>query len=250
MKLWLLRALFLLLVVTPAARANDSMAPPATRARIHTELAAAYYSSGQLSIALQELKIAINADAYYAPAYNINGLIYMDLGENQQAQKNFERALSLRPENSDTQNNYGWFLCQHRNPKEAIPHFLAALKNPLYATPEKADYNIGICSLKLQKDKQAAMYFRRALQRQPRLALARYYLAGIAYRRGDYKTATSYFSLFIRQTPAPTAGQLWLGVKIERKTGNMNTEKTYSRMLHDRFPHVEESQALNDGKQP
>jgi len=244
------RALLLLLAVAPAVWAGDGMAPPATRARIHTDLAAAYYSRGQIGIALQELKTAINADADYAPAYNIKGLIYMGLRENKQAQENFEQALSLRPGDSDTQNNYGWFLCQRRDPKDSIPHFLAALKNPLYATPEKAYYNAGICSLKLQDDKQAAVYFRRALQHQPRLTLARYYLAGIAYRQGAYKTAARYFSLFIRQTPAPTAGQLWLGVQIERKAGDVNTEKTYSLMLRDRFPGAKETQALNDGKRP
>ena len=36
--------------------------PPRERARIHTELAAAYYERGSIAIALEEIRIAIAAD--------------------------------------------------------------------------------------------------------------------------------------------------------------------------------------------
>ena len=77
---------------TAASSATDSgpiigdVSPPRERARVHTELAAAYYERGNMGVALEELRIALAADASYAPAYNILGLVHMDLKEYPQAQ--------------------------------------------------------------------------------------------------------------------------------------------------------------------
>ncbi|MDP1952393.1 MAG: tetratricopeptide repeat protein, partial [Betaproteobacteria bacterium] len=84
---------------------------PRNRARIHTELGSAYFERGNLGVALEELRIAIGADPNYAQAYNVLGLVHMDLRENDVAQRHFERALALSPNDPDINNNYGWFLC-------------------------------------------------------------------------------------------------------------------------------------------
>ena len=52
---------------------------PRNRARVHTELAAAYYERGNMGIALEELRVATTADASYAPAHSLLGLVYMEL---------------------------------------------------------------------------------------------------------------------------------------------------------------------------
>ena len=118
------------------------------RAQAHAELGAAYFARGQMGVALDELNEAVRADSGYAPAYNILGLIYMTLREDAKAEENFRRSLSLDSADSDAHNNYGWFLCQRGQIDESIRHFMAALKNPLYATPEKSYLNAGICSRK------------------------------------------------------------------------------------------------------
>jgi len=57
------------------------------RARAFTELASAYYARAQYKVALDELRKAITADNRYGPAYNIYGLIYMELAEDKLAEK-------------------------------------------------------------------------------------------------------------------------------------------------------------------
>ncbi|MGP1678745.1 MAG: tetratricopeptide repeat protein, partial [Burkholderiales bacterium] len=101
---------------------------PRNRARIHTELASAYFERGSMGIALEELRTAISADPNYAPAYNVLGLVHMDLRENDVAQRHFERALALSPNDPDVNNNYGWFLCHTGREEQSIAYFLAALK--------------------------------------------------------------------------------------------------------------------------
>ena len=129
---------------TAANSAADSgpiigeVSPPRNRARMHTELAAAYFERGNMGVALEELRIALAADPNYAPAYNVLGLVHMDLNENPQAQQSFERALRIAPNDPDINHNYGWFLCQTGREEQSMRYFLAALKNPLYTTPQKS----------------------------------------------------------------------------------------------------------------
>jgi Tfp pilus assembly protein PilF len=47
------------------------------RAKVHTELGSLYLLDGRSAIALEEARIAIAADANYAPAYNLLGLTHM-----------------------------------------------------------------------------------------------------------------------------------------------------------------------------
>ena len=51
------------------------------RARARMELASAYYSRGQMTTALDQVKLAIAADPLYGEAFNLRGLIYSNLGE-------------------------------------------------------------------------------------------------------------------------------------------------------------------------
>lgn len=230
------------------ATVESAPASPAYRAQVHTELGAAYFARGQMGIALQELNEAISADSSYAPAYNVLGLVYMQLRENDQAHRNFERAVSLAPANSDVQNNFGWFLCQNGQPKEAIDHFMIALKNPLYATPEKPNLNAGICSLKLNQEAAAEGYFHQALRLQPRLAPALYYLAEIAYKRSDYEKGLTYIGRYMQLVTEPSAENLWLAVRLAHKGGDRNGEAQYSFMLRNRYPDSKEVQMLREGR--
>ena len=71
--------------------------PARARAKAHTELASQYFQAKNMAVALEEVAIAINSDPDYAPVYNIRGLIQMYLKENEAANENFQKALSLAP---------------------------------------------------------------------------------------------------------------------------------------------------------
>ena len=80
---------------------------PRNRAKLHTELASMYYSNGNLGVALEELRVATAADANYAPAYGMYGLVYMQMNDRARADASFERALRLSPNDGDINHNYG-----------------------------------------------------------------------------------------------------------------------------------------------
>lgn len=215
------------------------------RARVHTELAAQYYERAQLGVALEELGKALKAEPSYAPAYNVRGLINMALREDRQAEEDFQRSLQLDSSDSDTRNNYGWFLCQRGKVQDSIKQFMAALKNPLYATPEKSYLNAGVCSRKGGNLKDSEDFLQKALVLRPNMPEALVALAELNFDRGDYAGAKSYFMRFAQNVETSmSAESLWLGVRIERKMNDKSAEESYALQLRKRFPESREAQLL------
>lgn len=216
-------------------------------ARIHTELAAGYFSRGQYAIALQEVAIAQEADARYAPAYNVLGLLRGELREDKVGEEAFQRALELSPNYSEAHNNYGFFLCQRGRFKEALTQFESALANPLYATPEKALANAGTCALEKGELAQSEVYFIRALKRAPNLASAQVGMADVHYRNGRWLAARN----LLRQAGGVSelgAQALWIGVRAERRLGDSAAEEAYGTQLRRRFPDAMQTQWLITGQ--
>lgn len=227
---------------------SDDVSDDTKRARIHTELGAGYFGMGKLGVALEELNIAIQADSSYAPAYNILGLLYMDLREFDKAEENFKRSLDLDSNNSEAHNNYGWFLCQrNRENNDAISHFMSALKNPLYSTPEKAYLNAGECSLKNGDEKGAEAFFMRALKFQPTLGPALWRIAELNFSNANYDGAQRYLDAFAR-TGGQTRESLWLGARIAHRLGNRSAQEKYGAQLRKDFPGSREAQAFRNGQ--
>lgn len=217
-------------------------------AKARTELAASYYERTQYAIALQEVENAIQAESDYAPAYNVRALIHMALREDEQADADFRRSLRLDERNSETHNNYGWFLCQRGKLQESLAQFKAALENPLYATPEMAYLNQGLCATRAGMLKEAEISFQRALLMRPNMPEAIYGMAELNYRKGDFAVAKSYFSRYSQSGVELTAEQLWLAVHIERKVRDRVAEASYALQLRKRYPDSREAQLLLQGK--
>ncbi len=217
------------------------------RARIHTELGAAYYGAGQMSVAVQELKEAISADPNYGPAYSQLGLVYMTLKEDALAQQSFERALKIDPTDSSVNNNYGMFLCQRKREKEAMKYFATALKNPLYATPENAYTNAGVCSRMQGDDVKAEEWLRKALALQPNQSQALYQLADLTFKRNELISARTLLNRHM-QVSTPSADALWLGARIEQRLGNRSAMSSYGTQLNNRYPGSAQTKAYNEGR--
>jgi len=217
------------------------------RARIHTELGAAYFGIGQMAVAVQELKEALSADPNYGPAHSQLGLVYMTLNEDVLAQQSFERALKIDPNDSSANNNYGMFLCQRKREKEAMKYFAAALKNPLYSTPGNAYTNAGVCSRLQGDDIKAEELLRKALALQPDQPQALYQLADIAYKRSELTSAQTLLNRHMQVSTA-SAEALWLGARIEQRLGNRTALASYGAQLNNRYPGAAQTKSFNEGR--
>lgn len=216
------------------------------RARAHAELAAQYFQNKNMAVALEEVAIAIDADPGYAPAYSVRGMVQMFLKENDAADENFRKALSLAPGDPEISNNYGWFLCQSGREPESFRYFMAAVKNTLYQTPEKSLINAGICATRINDLKGAEDYYQKALAVGGNGQAVFLPLAQLEYRKGDFHEARHYLAEFHR-TSVPTAESLWLGVRVERKLDNRSAENDLAGQLRRRFAESKEARDLRRG---
>ncbi len=226
---------------------NAADAKRTERARTHADLAAGYFDLGQYAVALEEANAAVQIDPDYAPAYRVLGVTYMALRDDRNAEQSFQRALRIDPVDPDTNDSYGLFLCQRKREQEGIKYFLTALRNPLYATPEKSWVNAGVCAELMGDTAAAEDYFQKALRLNLSQSQSLFHLAEIAYRRDDVAAAKSYV-LRLPPEVTPNAKLLWLELRIERKLGNQSGEASYGFQLRKNFPDSPETQALLAGR--
>jgi type IV pilus assembly protein PilF len=218
-----------------------------SRARAHTELAAGYFELGNMSVALEEVKEALRSDPNYPPAHSIAGLIYGALKQDGLAEESFKRALTANPNDSYTNHNYGEFLCQRKREDEGIRHFVAATRNPLYPDIHSSYTNAGVCARRKGDMASAENYFLLALKSRANHPQALYNMADLAYGRGDYEASKTYLGR-LTQLVQPNAEILWLGVRVERRLGDRNSEASYALQLRNRFPASKEAKALAAGE--
>ncbi len=126
----------------------------------------------------------------------VRALVHMALREDKEAEADFQHSLHLDNNNSETNNNYRLVSLPARARTRVRKAISAALKNPLYATPEKAYLNAGICSMKVGELKDANEFMQKALLLQPNMPEAQLGMAEIAFANGNYEEAKSNFSRF------------------------------------------------------
>jgi type IV pilus assembly protein PilF len=217
------------------------------RARAFTNLAGAYYTRAQYKVALDELRKAITADSHYGPAYDVYGLIYMDLEEDKLAEENFRHAIELDHDDSEARNNFGWFLCTRGRYKEGLEQFSAALHNPLYTRPEQAMTNAGLCAEKSGDLMLAETNLLKSLKLQPDNPNTILKLAALNFRQDRLQDAQRQLERY-SELAEPTAESLWLGVRLERKLGNRSQEGAYGLQLRKNFPDSNEARMLMAGQ--
>ncbi|MGE0558431.1 MAG: type IV pilus biogenesis/stability protein PilW [Burkholderiales bacterium] len=233
--------------VQPTTDTTGNETDARNRARIHTELAAGYFDLGNLGVALEEVRIAQQADPGYAPAYNVGGLVYAALKDDRRAEEHFNRALKLSPADPDVNNNYGMYLCQRKREVEGIKYLLQAVQNPLYQNPERSLVNAGVCARRRGDDAAAQEFFQRAISVRPNQPQALFQLAELSFAANNYAAAQGYLRRFAQSATA-NAEVLWLAVRVERKLGNPLGEASYAQQLRKNFPQSKEAAALQAGR--
>ena len=216
------------------------------RARIRMELAVGYFEQGKTSIALDELKQVIAIDPSYPEAYNLRGLVYMQLNDPSRAEDNFRRAVVLNPRDANTLHNLGWLQCQQRRFDEADRTFEQALATPLYGERAKTLMAQGLCQARAGKPDLAERTLAKAYELDAGNPIVGYNLANLLFTRGDTSRAQFYIRR-LNNSELANAGSLWLGIKVERKLGDRLAMAQLADQLKKRFPGSRELASLEKG---
>ncbi len=217
------------------------------RARVRLELAGAYFGRGQLEVALDQVKLAIQADSSIGEAYNLRGLIYASLGDDKLAEESFRRALQINSRDADAMQNFGWYLCQRKRYAEAQAQFEQAIAVPQYRDTARTMLTQGVCLLQAGQIDEAERSLLRAYEFDPSNASAAFNLADVLYRRKDYERARFYVRRVNTNAEVANAQSLWLAARIENRLGQLNARQEFGTQLRRRFPGSREATAFDRG---
>lgn len=216
------------------------------RARLRLQLAAGYYSNGQTTIALDELKQSIAVDPTLFDSYNLRGLIYMRLNNIPLAEESFQRALALEPNAPSVQHNYGLLLCQQSRPAEALKMFDAALANSVYGERAKTLMTKAGCQQSNGLLGEAEASYLKSYELDAGNPIAGYNLASLLFQRGEYVRSQFYIRR-LNNSELANSESLWLGIKVERKLNNLDAVEQLGSQLRKRFPNSKEVVLLTRG---
>ena len=213
------------------------------RARVRLELASAYFSQGQLTTALDELKQALSTYPDLADGWNLRGLIYASLRQFETARLSFERALALAPQDGAILHNQGWFLCQHERYAQAQASLRQALQQALYTDHAKTRLAQGVCLAKAGQEEDAIGVLSLAYEHDPSHPALAVNLAHLLARQGRYAQAAVYIRRVNLQAAWLNAQTLWLGAQVERGLGDGRAAEDLLQRLRRQFPHTPQSWA-------
>lgn len=199
------------------------------KAEAHYKLGSSYLAKEQLHKAFIEFQKAIKLNPNDKNSLNALGFISTEFKKYEEAINYYKRAVSADPNFSEAMNNLGATYGRIEEWDEAIKYFKVALKNPLYATPERAYSNmgyafykkgdylnavdtlkeaiarypdfprhfyiLGLVYMKLNKNNAAIDEFKKAVDIAPEYIDAHWELANAYLRVGDKKEAVKHFKI-------------------------------------------------------
>jgi type IV pilus assembly protein PilF len=233
-----LAALALAACATPAQQQRKDDA-----ASINTRLGIEYMRRGDLALAKEKLDKALSEDSSNAEVHAARAELFQRMGQNDDADGEFRRALGLAPHDPSIENSYAVFLCSHNRTDDGVKRFLEAARNPLYKTPEVAYSNAGVCLRVAKRDDEAALNFNRALQLNPNYSEAAFQLATLQFERGQLPAARNQIDGFLANHEA-TPDLLLLGVRVARAQGDRLGAVGYARRLQRDFAGSDQARAL------
>ena len=217
------------------------------RAKVRMELATAYFGRGQMTTALDQVKLAIIANPNQSDAYNLRGLIYANLGDEQLAEESFRRALQLNPRDADVMQNFGYYLCQKKRYPESNVLFEQAIAEPKNSDPSRTLLTQGVCQAQGGQWPQAEATLLKSYQLDPGNPSTAVNLSEVLYRRGDYERARFYVRRVNALPEVSNAQTLWLAARIEQRAGNARAAQDFADQLRGRYPDSRETSLLARG---
>lgn len=209
-------------------------------AQYNAQLGAQYLQRGELDQAREKLQKALEQDDNNALAHVTYAKLQSRISNTDRALRHFRRALEIEPDKAEHRNSFGIYLCEVADYESAKAQFRLAADDPYYSTPEFALDNAGLCMLDADRLSDAEEFLREALRVNPKFANAYLHMAELMHRKQRLTVADAYFQRF-KSYGAETAESLWLGVKIMRDAGRIQTAEQYAGRLLNQFPSSEEA---------
>jgi type IV pilus assembly protein PilF len=241
----LMTSLLLTGCVTTTTTTNSSQpdADEGDAAELNYQLGARYLRNGNYELARDRLLLSIELNPKNAVAHYTLALTYEQLEKLRLATESYEAAIRIAPGNYNVQNAYAVFLCRQKEYEKARKNFDRAIKVPVNDNAEITMTNAGVCMMQIPDEALAEQYFRQALDRKPNYGEALLQLSLLKFSTEDYLGARAFLQRYLSSN-VPSAGVLYLGVRIEDELGDERARTAYSNQILRQFPESPEARSI------
>jgi len=212
-------------------------------AELNYQLGARYYRNGNYDLARDRLMTAVDLDPKNAVAHYTLALTYERLENLRLATESYEQAIRVAPRNFDVQNAYAVFLCSQADYDAAARHFDRAIDAEENDNSEVTMTNAGVCMSQKPDNALAENYFRQALERRPNYPDALLQMCLLKFSSEDFLAARAFLQRYLSGN-VPTAGVLYIGVRIEQELGDERARTEYSNQILREFPDSREARRI------
>lgn len=204
------------------------------------KLALEYLQNGKTEQAKLNLDRALAIDSDLDGIHASFAYFYQQVGENDKADKSYRTALSQYPDNANTRNNYGAFLCDLAHYEAANKQFLKAIATPENTAMANSHENAGLCALRDKNWPRAITHLEKVLGYERKRVRSILGLANAHIKLNELEVATRYLRQY-RQSFAQTPQSLWLAIQIEHKLNNHSLASKLGDILQANYPTAQET---------
>jgi tetratricopeptide (TPR) repeat protein len=178
----------------------------------NNNLSAAFYQKGQIDEAIRQYQEAIRLKPDQADSHNGLGAALAKKGQTDEAIRQFKEAIRLSPGHADAHNNLGFALASRGQTDEAIRLYKEALR----FQPEHADAhnNLGIALFSKGQLEEAISQMQEALRLKPDYAEAHYNLGVALDMKGQTDEAIRQYQETLRLKPDDPEAHYNLGLAL------------------------------------
>lgn len=217
------RALPLAVTLTAAAllACAHQSAQERRGAEIHHDLGVEALRAGRWPDALREFDDALHRNEAFPEAHLGRGLVMeFGFGKVEEAEKEYRRALALRPGYSEAHNDLGQLLARTGRHAAALVEFDAALADLLYREPYVARCNKGTALWNMGRKDEGVEELQACLAKAPKYCDGRRELGRLLLRDGRTREAVEQLSAYAEACDLRPDAHQQLGI-ARMKAGDM-----------------------------
>ena len=198
-------------------------------AEIHQQLGDNLLHDGDAQQAMKEYLLSIDSEET-PEAHNGLGLIYAwSLGRPQDGEKEFQRALVMKPDYSEALTNLGALYISRGRFAEAIPPLDKAARDALYRSRVLAQSNLGWALYKTGQAERGISEIRGALEVAPKYCLGWRQLGTIYSEQGKLDAAGDAFERYVTECPDVPDAHLQSGKILARQSKAAQARAQFER---------------------
>ncbi|NMM42626.1 type IV pilus biogenesis/stability protein PilW [Pseudoalteromonas arctica] len=216
-------------------------------ARTRIALALEYLSTGNSSQAKYNLERAAAfspdlPEVHYSFAY-----YYQQVGENVLADKAYQKAIKIAPNDPNTRNNYGVFLCGIDEYDRATEQLLKAIAIPSYIRVAESYENLALCAIEFDDFDNAEKYFKSAINHSSMRASSLISLAALYYAKSDLHRAKEILERY-ENSGQVSSRSLLLSYLVEQRMGHIEKAETTAATILQTYPTSSEAGIIREQK--